>query len=104
MKNELTYENINRARKLLELGEEASLKEIESSYRKLSLKYHPDRCREKDKKVCEEKFKQITLAYELIITYCRQQNISFKKEDIEKGSAHEEYKNHMERFYKDWWF
>ena len=49
------FEKIDNARKLLGLGEEATIEEIKSAYKDLSLKYHPDRCKEKNKEKCEEK-------------------------------------------------
>jgi len=48
---------------ILGVDKSASIDQIKSAYRKLSLKYHPDRCPEEKKKECEEKFKEIAAAY-----------------------------------------
>jgi len=45
---------------ILEISSEATLAEIKKSYRKLALKYHPDKNPAKE---AEEKFKEIALAY-----------------------------------------
>ncbi len=47
--------------KILEVDKDASLEEIKKSYRKLSMKYHPDR--NPDDKKAEEKFKELSVAY-----------------------------------------
>ncbi|MBI3622769.1 J domain-containing protein, partial [Candidatus Pacearchaeota archaeon] len=48
---------------ILEVQKDASQKEIKSAYRRLSLKYHPDRNKgEKD----DKKFKQIIEAYQIL--------------------------------------
>ena len=44
---------------------EASETEIKKSYRKLALKYHPDRNKD-NKEECEAKFKEISAAYEIL--------------------------------------
>eukprot|EP01088_Endostelium_zonatum_P006035 TRINITY_DN18142_c0_g1_i1.p1 TRINITY_DN18142_c0_g1~~TRINITY_DN18142_c0_g1_i1.p1 ORF type:complete len:450 (-),score=148.76 TRINITY_DN18142_c0_g1_i1:96-1445(-) len=49
---------------ILEVSKDASAEEIRKSYRKLALKYHPDR--NPGNKEAEEKFKQISHAYECI--------------------------------------
>ena len=49
---------------ILGLDKSASPSEIKSSYRKLALKYHPDK--NKDDKEAEEKFKEASEAYEVL--------------------------------------
>ncbi|MBU0673357.1 MAG: DnaJ domain-containing protein [Proteobacteria bacterium] len=50
--------------KLLEVERTADGKDIKKAYRKLALKYHPDR--NKDNKEAEEKFKKISEAYAVL--------------------------------------
>jgi len=49
--------------KILGVSKSASEQEIKSAYRKLALKYHPDRNKTKE---AEEKFKEVTKAYEVL--------------------------------------
>lgn len=49
--------------KILEINRNASEDDIKKSYRKLALKYHPDRCKEPGS---EEKFKEISEAYSIL--------------------------------------
>ena len=49
---------------VLEVSREASGAELKKSYRKLAMKYHPDR--NPDDKEAEEKFKQINEAYQVL--------------------------------------
>jgi DnaJ-class molecular chaperone len=51
---------------ILEIDKTATIQEIKTSYRKLSLKYHPDKSEEKDKIENEKKFKEITEAYSVL--------------------------------------
>ena len=62
---------------ILGIQKGASQKEIKTAYRKLSLKYHPDRNRnEKD----DYKFKQIIEAYQFLR---REEKISHKKSEVD---------------------
>jgi molecular chaperone DnaJ len=49
--------------KILEIERNATEDDIKKSYRKLALKYHPDRCKEPG---AEEKFKEISEAYSVL--------------------------------------
>ena len=84
------FELVNEARKLLGLGEEASLEEVQKAYRKLSHQYHPDKVQGK-----EEEMKKIIQARAVLANYCQScaeflgkvedQKYSFKKEDVENS-------------------
>jgi len=51
---------------ILGVSRDASEQEIKKTYRKLALKYHPDRAPEDKKKEYEEKFKEISQAYRVL--------------------------------------
>ena len=54
---------------ILGIDKNASEKEISKAFKKMSLKWHPDRWStgtEEEKKIAEEKFKEINEAYETI--------------------------------------
>ncbi len=61
----------NTCLSILELETNASPEEIKKAYKKMALKYHPDRqeqsLSDQEKKQAEEKFKQISEAYELLM-------------------------------------
>mgnify|MGYP001323817992 CR=1 FL=1 len=61
---------------ILGVQKNASDDEIKKSYRKLAMKYHPDR--NKDDKESERKFKEVSAAYEVL-------------KDSEKRSAYDQY-------------
>ena len=97
------YEQIDEARKALKLGESATIPEIKKAFRKFSVQYHPDKCEDKDKEKCEEKFKQINNANEILIEYCLNYKFTFKEaEDIETQKD-KEMRDHTKRFYDGWW-
>ncbi len=91
------FEQIDKARKTLNLGETATLREIKKAYRELVKKYHPDKYEDKKKKKCEERMKEINKAYKLIMEYCESYRYSFTKKEIE-----DLYTKYMKGFHEDW--
>ena len=51
---------------ILEVSEKASKEVIDKAYHVLAKKYHPDLQKDSDKKIAEEKMKQINEAYEIL--------------------------------------
>lgn len=52
---------------VLGVSRDVSAEEIKNAYRRLARKYHPDMQAEKDKKAAEEKFKELSEAYEVLM-------------------------------------
>ncbi|KAG8202605.1 JJJ1, partial [Candida africana] len=52
---------------VLEIDRSATNAEIKKAYRKLALKYHPDKVAEEEREYSETKFKEISFAYEILI-------------------------------------
>ncbi|MFA5156690.1 MAG: DnaJ domain-containing protein [Candidatus Omnitrophota bacterium] len=96
------FKQIDEARKILGLGEEASIEEIKEAFRRLALKYHPDRCSEKDKKYYEEIFKKVSHAKDIIGSYCANYRYSFKEKEVKKNAMPKEEYEHLKRFYDGW--
>jgi len=95
------FEDIDNARKALGLGETATLDEIKAAYRRLSLKYHPDKCTDGDSQECEEMFKKISRANEILVSYCSSYKYSFAEEDVKRVTGEAFVEDHTRRFYED---
>jgi len=96
---EFDFKKIDEARKILELGEKATLKEIKNAYREKAKKYHPDSTKQTCKE-CDDVMKKINDAYETLMNYCENYVYSFKKESVEKEK--DAYDKYMEHFENDW--
>lgn len=72
------FELVDRARKSMQLPEEASLFDIKQTYRRLALLHHPD------KQGFEEDMKSLAQAYGILENYCRNYVYSFKENNIRK--------------------
>ena len=97
------FKQIDEARKLLGLSEYATIEDVQNAYRKLSLKYHPDRCKGKKKEEGEEMFKRINHARDVIMAYFSGYRYSFKEKDIKRNTMDKQFYEHLKRFYDGWW-
>lgn len=102
-----TDKRINKSLRILKLNKKFTLKDIEESFRRLAVKYHPDRCCEKEKAKCREKFKEITVAKKILEDYYTSGVKPINTKDVIKKTKiyrkHiREYQEHIERFYSEW--
>jgi len=74
------FEEIDKARKLLDLGEEVNASEIKEAYRKLAQEKHPDKF--PDDIDAQKEFEEIHKAYKLLVDFCGAEKRSLKKEDV----------------------
>ncbi len=72
---------IDRARRLLGLGERASLADIKLAYRSMCKKWHPDAV--SNSHTASNKIKEINAAYRLLLDYCEKYPFSFLPETVE---------------------
>jgi DnaJ-class molecular chaperone len=90
--SKISFEEIDKARKILELSEKATSTEIKEGYRRLSKKWHPDKCKKKEQKICHEKMKGINKAYKIVLKYIEDYRYSFAKEKVVEENPEERWK------------
>jgi curved DNA-binding protein CbpA len=83
------FRDIDEARRLLGLGEAATLAEIKSAYRRLAQHHHPDK-HGGDESNGNENMKRLNRAYKLLTDYCHDYRYSFSQEDIARVYPEEE--------------
>ena len=93
------FNEIEEARKLLGLGEAATLKEIKRAYRTLAHRHHPDKHSSVVGEETAETMKRLNWAHKLLIDYCDNYKYSFRKEDVARTYPDEEY---MRNWRKNW--
>jgi DnaJ-class molecular chaperone len=67
----------------------------------LSLKYHPDKCSDGDKKICEDMFKKVNKANRILMSYCASYRYSFTEEDVKEVTGEAFAEEHVRRFYEN---
>jgi DnaJ-class molecular chaperone len=93
------YDEIDKARRALGLGETAIIKEIRNAYRRLARLHHPDMQGSADC-VIDARMKKLNWAYSTIMDYCKNYSYSFKEEDVARAYPREEY----DRKWRQNWF
>jgi DnaJ-class molecular chaperone len=93
------FEEIDEARRLLGLGESATLKELEQAYRRKAFRYHPDRNSGGNSSEQEEMMKKLNRAYELLTDYCTSYKYPFSKEEVARTYPYDEY---LKNYYNNW--
>ncbi len=83
------FDEIEEARKLLGLGEAATLKEIRSAYRRLAHQHHPDKHDSADEEN-NEMMKKLNRAYKVLMDYCTDYKYSFREEAVAGTYPYEE--------------
>ena len=79
--------------KILEVSENADILKIKKKYRKLAMKYHPDRNAGDEK--AAKKFREITEAYEVLSNGEKRKEYDYKREN---ENNHTKKKNDKENF------
>lgn len=74
-----------KAKTLLGLRQNASLKEIKNSYKTLMKKWHPDKHKDNPQKATKMSM-QINDAYETVLAYCNAFEYPFDEESIKKAT------------------
>ena len=94
----VNFNEIDEARRVLGLGEAATLKEIRSAYRRLAHHHHPDK-HDSATEENEEMMKNLNRAYQLLMDYCTDYKYGFREEDIGRTYPHEE---HLRKWRENW--
>jgi DnaJ-class molecular chaperone len=88
--NLISFEDLDRARKILGLGIKATIDEIRQRYLSLTKQHHPDTgaSREENAEEEENDIRRINEAYEIVLSYCQQYNYSFREDDFMRDQEH----------------
>lgn len=95
--NRKEWQAIDDARKLLCLGDKATLGEIKRAYHRLSKEYHPDVAGQ-DHDKDDDTMYQLTAAYNLLMRYCKEYRFPLAKPEGDIYDAEDWW---MDRFGQD---
>jgi DnaJ-class molecular chaperone len=91
---------IPEAAEVLGISGRANLNGIHARFRELAKEWHPD-VSQHDPSLSHDTFIRIREAYEVLVDYCMNYEMSFQKEDIRKGTGYNSQEFWMTRFGKD---
>lgn len=74
----MTFEELDRARRLFGLHERATLAEIKARHRALAKRFHPDRGEDGD----GDQMRLLNAAYRLLIDYCAGYRFGFSRDEF----------------------
>jgi curved DNA-binding protein len=77
---------------ILEISETATEEEIKKSFRKMAMKWHPDR--NPNSKVAEENFKEMKAAYETLIDSAKREQYDFGRKPASSSSSNSSSNNY----------
>lgn len=91
------WQAIEKARDILQLGDDATLAEIKNAYHRLSKKYHPDgEINLNGQK--PEKMYELSEAYELLMHYCKEYRFRLTAPASEEPDMYDPQEWWVERF------
>jgi molecular chaperone DnaJ len=98
--------NASHCYDILGLQKDASFKDIKQAYRRLSLRYHPDRNKDRN---ADRKFKEITEAYQILKTEQKKENAKHKDVEVAQTefwryydkNANEEFRSSYQAHYNE---
>lgn len=88
----MTYEELQHALRIFDLGDQASLKEIKNRHRELAKRYHPDAGNQSD----EQAIRQLNESYKLLLEYVRHYRFSFDEDTFYEQCPEERIRRQYE--------
>jgi len=95
------FDKIDEARRILGVGDMATLEEIKTAYREVARKSHPDLCPGMSEEECDEKFREATRARDILMEYIRVYRFIFNKEEYLKHLGPENLEL-FDHFWEEW--
>jgi len=99
MKKLIEFDDIEKAKNILGIGDTASIKTLRSYYIDLVKSNHPDKFPDGNKEKYEERIKEINNSYKLLMDYCENYEISFKMEDFIKTKKDSKFDDFMKEWF-----
>jgi len=81
----MTYSDLQKALRIMNLGNRATLREIKTRHRDLVKRYHPDTSNSDD----PEKIRQVNAAYEILLDYVAGYRFSFAEDEFYEQNPEE---------------